>query len=77
MRKRRQELYDSGPVNDGNNDNLIIVGVVAVNFMLVPINLNTYTSSLDGSNRSIPNCLTPEGGTRRPYLKDSTIFYTR
>ena len=31
MRKRRQELYDSGSVNDGNNDNLIIIGVVAVN----------------------------------------------
>jgi len=29
MRKRRQELYDSGPVNDGKTDNLIIVGVVA------------------------------------------------
>ena len=31
MRKRRQELYNSGPVNDGKNDNLIIIGVVAVN----------------------------------------------
>jgi hypothetical protein len=31
MRKRRQELYDSGPVNDGKNDSLIIIGVVAVN----------------------------------------------
>ena len=31
MRKRRQELYDSGPVNDGKYDNLIIIGVVAVN----------------------------------------------
>jgi len=29
MRKRRQELYDSGPINDGKNDNLIIIGVVA------------------------------------------------
>jgi len=29
MRKRRQELYDSGPVDDGRNDRLIIVGVVA------------------------------------------------
>lgn len=31
MRKRRQqELYDSGPANNGKNDNLIIIGVVAV-----------------------------------------------
>jgi hypothetical protein len=29
MRKRRQELYDSGPINDGKNDKLIIIGVVA------------------------------------------------
>jgi len=29
MRKRRQELYDSGPINDGKSDNLIIIGVVA------------------------------------------------
>jgi hypothetical protein len=31
MRKHRQELYDSGPVNDGKNDNLTIIGVAAVN----------------------------------------------
>ncbi|KAF8813939.1 DnaJ-domain-containing protein [Phlegmacium glaucopus] len=29
MRKRRQELYDSGPIDDGMNDRLIIIGVVA------------------------------------------------
>jgi hypothetical protein len=30
MRKRPQELYVSGTINDGKNDNLIIMGVVAV-----------------------------------------------
>ena len=41
MRKRRQELYDSGPVNDGKNDNLIIIGVVAVNLCVRPLS-NQY-----------------------------------
>ena len=63
MRKRRQELYDSGPVNDGTNDNLIIIGVVAVNFMFVHVHSITYTPSLDSSNCSIPNRKTPAGGT--------------
>jgi len=37
MRKRRQELYDSGPIDDGMNDRLIIVGVVAVNLCFVSV----------------------------------------
>ena len=37
MRKHRRELYECGPINDAKNDNLIIIGVVAVKFMFVPI----------------------------------------
>ena len=79
MRKRRQELYDSGPVNDGKNDNLIIIGVVAVkkNFLSIH-SKNTYVRpTLDNSNCSIPNCNTPAGGTWTVYFKGSTTFYTR
>ena len=77
MRKRRQELYDSGPIDDGMNDRLIIVGVVAVNLCFVPVN-SMLIRHLDDSDCPIPNCHTPAGGPcRHDCIKNSTTFYIR
>ena len=79
MRKRRQELYDSGPVDDGRNDRLIIVGVVAVKkstFVSYFNSQRAYNFALsDDSDCPLPNCIIPTGGTWGHNFKDSTNFY--